>query len=195
VKIGWAAKAMDWDTELFLAINGLAGQWRWLDEFMRIVSRPATYWVSGFFALVYWYYRKGRQALVLTLVVLILIGIADLTAGRIKQLVARPRPCQVLTDVQRVTGCGRAFSFPSNHAVNSAAAATFFHMTYPKLAWVVWPITALIGFNRVYVGGHYATDVVGGWLMGAAGAWLLIRFLRGRGWINFSSSSPTKDDR
>ena len=174
---------MQWDIDLFYAINGLAGHWRSLDEVMRLMSRPGTYWIPGLFAAAYWFYKKGRQAVVLVVVLAALIGIADFTANRVKQLIARPRPCQALTGVQRVAGCGRAYAFPSNHAVNSAAAATFFQMIYPKVAWIVWPITALLGFNRVYVGGHYITDVIGGWFLGVIDAWLLLRFLRARGWL------------
>jgi undecaprenyl-diphosphatase len=174
---------MYWDVELFYAINGLAGHWLWLDYVMRLVSRPGTYFIPGFFALIYWYYKKGSQALVLSAVLAALIGVADLTANGLKYLVARPRPCMTLTNVTRVTGCGRAYGFPSSHAVNSGAAATFFQMLYPKSGVVILPITALLGFNRVYVGGHYPTDVAGGWLLGMIEGWIVVRFLRARGWL------------
>jgi membrane-associated phospholipid phosphatase len=39
----------------------------------------------------------------------------------------------------------------------------------------------LIGLSRVYVGGHWATDVVGGWLSG--GAWLLVLVAAHRWWV------------
>ncbi|MGH7852359.1 MAG: phosphatase PAP2 family protein [Candidatus Binatia bacterium] len=185
---------MHWDVDLFYSINGLAGHWPWLDEFMRLMSRPGTYFIPGLFALVYWYYKKGRQAVVLALVLAALIGLADVTGNGVKQLIARPRPCQVLTGVKKITGCGRAYGFPSNHAVNSAAAAMFFQLIYPKAGLVIWPIVALLGFNRVYVGGHYLTDVLGGWLFGVINAWLVVRFARSRRWIKFRQESCNKDD-
>ena len=184
---------MHWDVSLFYSINGLAGQWPWLDEFMRLISRPGTYYLPSLCALLFWYYKKRREAVVLALVLAALIGFADFTANGVKQLIARPRPCQVLTGVKKITGCGRAYSFPSNHAVNTAAAAMFFQLNYPQVAVALWPIVALLGFNRLYVGGHYGTDVVGGWLLGGANAWLDVRFARARRWIKFQQESSTKD--
>jgi undecaprenyl-diphosphatase len=180
---------MQWDTALFYSINGLAGYWPWLDEFMRLMSRPWTYLLPSLGALVYWYYKEGRQAVILALMLAALIGLADVTANSVKQLIARPRPCRVLTDVKKVVGCGRAYGFPSNHAVNTAATTMFFQWIYPKVALVLWPVVALLGFNRVYVGAHYASDVVGGWLLGVIAAWLVIRPLRAWRWLNFRQES------
>ncbi len=101
---------------------------------------------------------------------------------QLKELIQRPRPCLRLQGIHELLGCGVAFSFPSNHAVNTAAAAAFFQVLYPKSGWVGWPLTVAIGLSRVYVGVHYVTDVAGGWLLGAmiGGilAWLLRRWSR-----------------
>jgi len=65
-----------------------------------------------------------------------------------------------------MVGCGGSFSMPSNHAVNSSTAVAFLVVLYPSLGWVLWPLMALIGLSRVYVGAHYVTDVLVGWAIG-----------------------------
>jgi hypothetical protein len=55
---------LDWDTQLFLSINALAGNWAWLDHLMRALSRPANFYIPGFFALAYWYWKKRTEAVV-----------------------------------------------------------------------------------------------------------------------------------
>jgi Membrane-associated phospholipid phosphatase len=75
------------------------------------------------------------------------------------------------------------FSFPSGHSMNSLAF-------YGALAAIVWAIRGrragsiaatiagflvlLIGTSRIYLGYHYLTDVVGGFLAGAV--WLAIAY-------------------
>ncbi len=157
---------MEWDPTVFQAINGLAGQSALLDEVMVRLGRPGQLIVPILLAFGYWIWMHRRQALIGTPTLAVLIVLVDFIGAQLKHLTARPRPCQVLPHVHEVVGCGGTFSFPSNHALNTATAAAFFQVLYPATGWVSWPLVAVIGFSRVYVGGHYVTDVVGGWALG-----------------------------
>ena len=165
---------MDWDVNLLLAINGWAGRWLWLDDSFSAISRPAYVAVPAVLGFAYWFWKNRRQALVGAVVLGCLIGSADFLGMQLKRIVDRPRPCWALSEVYVARGCGRAPSFPSNHAVNSAAAATFFQLLFPATGWISWPLVGIIGLSRVFIGAHYPTDVFGGWILGGIVAWIFM---------------------
>jgi undecaprenyl-diphosphatase len=106
---------------------------------------------------------------------LVSIGASDLVAVRVvKPAVERSRPCHTLPSVRTPSGCGPGRSFPSAHAANTAAAAMIVGWAAPALSPLALALTVIVGISRVYLGAHYPSDVVGGWLIGAAIGALLI---------------------
>jgi undecaprenyl-diphosphatase len=106
----------------------------------------------------------------------------------LKLVFARARPA-VVPHLREVM----TLSFPSGHAMTSAAvylalgallmrvaerpATKFYCMAVAMLA------TILIGASRVYLGVHYPTDVLAGWLMGLSWAllcWMIERLIERR---------------
>lgn len=90
----------------------------------------------------------------------------------IKHIVRRPRP-NVLRLVEE-----DGYSFPSGHSMVSMAFygiiiyLVYKNVTNKYLKWTLITLLSLlilsIGFSRIYVGVHYFTDVVGGFLLGIA---------------------------
>lgn len=90
----------------------------------------------------------------------------------LKYIIRRPRP-NVLRLVEE-----SGYSFPSGHSmVSMAFYGIIIYLVYKNvnnkfLKWLLITLLSLlilfIGFSRIYVGVHYFTDVVGGFLLGLA---------------------------
>lgn len=173
---------MSIDESLFFAINGLAGSSSTVDQFFLLLGTRSTLYIPGALAIGYWLWAHRWEALLGGPVLAGGVGLTDFLGGQLKWLVERVRPCRALSQAINVEpgGCGGLFSFPSNHAANTAAIAAFLQVLYPKSGWVTWPVVVLIGFARVYVGAHYVTDVLGGWtlggIVGGGAAWALLQW-------------------
>jgi undecaprenyl-diphosphatase len=123
--------------------------------------------------LLFW--KGGKKGRIVALLLIPLIAISDqFSSTVIKNIVARPRPChtvngiKIIQDLRELVPCGSGFSFPSSHAVNSFAAATYLSHFYRKWSWAFYSYAIVIGFSRISVGVHYPSDVAGGAVIGSA---------------------------
>lgn len=105
--------------------------------------------------------------------------------GALKQLFQRPRP-----DVVPHLREAMSLSFPSGHALTSAVVyltlgALSMHIARRRLTKLycmamAMLATVLVGMSRIYIGVHYPTDVLAGWLIGLSWAllcWMIERSL------------------
>jgi membrane-associated phospholipid phosphatase len=117
-------------------------------------------------------------------------GVTGLLVGdALKLLVARARPSAELVWVYDLS---EGYSFPSTTALLSVVLLGMIcYLAGRERPWrpfvvvvlCVWPLLVLAsGISRIYVGEHWATDVLGGWLFG--GAWLLILIAIHRWWTS-----------
>lgn len=110
------------------------------------------------------------------------VGAGTLLSNILKFGYARPRPDLVPHGSYTFTG-----SFPSGHSMMSALVYLAVGMMLAKAQRSLAPkifflgisviLTVLIGISRVYLGVHWPSDVLAGWLAGgtcAAGFWLAI---------------------
>ncbi|SCE89003.1 undecaprenyl-diphosphatase [Micromonospora coriariae] len=119
--------------------------------------------------VVIWLLRRGARRLALWVTTTMVVG--GLIGPLLKLLVGRDRP-DLLDPVARAAG----YAFPSGHALNATLAAGVLLVVVLPYAgrwrvalWVTAVlVAALTGLSRVALGVHWASDVLGGWLLGAA---------------------------
>lgn len=114
-------------------------------------------------------FKKHKREAFLMLFIFVMAIVLNTS---IKQLTARPRPQYFPLVIEN------DFSFPSGHSMTSfvyyATISYFiFHFTHKKRFSLIISascilLIALIGFSRVYLGVHYPSDVIGGYLGGLA---------------------------
>jgi undecaprenyl-diphosphatase len=118
--------------------------------------------------------REEKKVIVPFAVAAAAVLAAYLLTGALKQLIHRPRPCDVLEGINLLVGCPESFAMPSGHASGTFAFAVplyFFVRSGARHALLAG--AALISASRVYVGVHYPSDVLAGAALGSAVAAVL----------------------
>jgi undecaprenyl-diphosphatase len=128
--------------------------------------------ITSIIVLAFYYFNKKGEAVFFGINIICVWLLNEL----LKQIFRRPRP----QGIQLIKAAD--FSFPSGHAMISMASVLlliYFVIRFIKnkklaylLSIILFIYALLIGISRIYLGVHYLSDVLVGWLI--AGIWVFI---------------------
>lgn len=174
---------------------------KWVEEIMRDVTALGGVGILAFmtFCVLVYLLMDGYKKAALVLLVGIATGM--LVSFSLKYGFTRPRPDLVPHGSFVYTS-----SFPSGHAMMSALvyfslAGLLSHLQFRRRVhtyffFLAFILTISIGISRVYLGVHWPTDVLAGWLVGSGWALLtyfVARYLKSIGWLT-SKQPILRDD-
>jgi undecaprenyl-diphosphatase len=177
-----AGGTAEFDKELLLSLRDdgdLANPLgpRWLEEMVRDVSALGSTFVLTLAVVVVagflWIVDAPAKAAFLV----VAVSLGSLLNRVLKLIIARPRP----DIVEHATYVSNE-SFPSGHTANSAIVYLVLGMMLARVEdsfaakvfvfGVCTLLTVMIGLSRVYLGVHWPTDVLAGWILG--GSWAVL---------------------
>lgn len=132
------------------------GGWFWILCAVVLLAVPKT--------------RKTGYAAVLSLIFGVIV-----TNLLLKNIVARPRPFAEIEALIPLIAKPTDFSFPSGHTTASfAVALVMLRMLPKKIGIPAVVLAALVAFSRLYLGVHYPTDVLAGFVVALVGSSLAV---------------------
>lgn len=155
------------DTTVRMAVHGVAAPiWTELARALSLLGSTLVTAILGTVLTAWLVWKNQRHHAIILAATL--LGAAALD-GTLKLAFRRPRP-QPFFD----TPLPASYSFPSGHALFAVCMyltiAWILAAEYPRARWATWTVALLlilgIGLSRIYLGVHYPTDVLGGYLAG-----------------------------
>ena len=119
------------------------------------------------------YLGDGRTMLGVSLLLMAYGGDTHRDTGRLTDLHFHQHRCIIVWGMKEIIGRKRPLdevvgnpAFPSGHTAYAFAGATLLGNRYPKLRIPLYIGAGLVGVTRIYLGRHYASDVIAGAAVG-----------------------------
>ncbi|HRK21337.1 MAG TPA: phosphatase PAP2 family protein [Fimbriimonadaceae bacterium] len=169
------------DEAVFRWINGWPDS---LTPFFWFLSEATKQdWVRGFLAaMIVGMLIAGPKTRRAAIYALLAWALANGFTEALKTGIAFERPCVALADVNLRVGKLTTYGTASSHAANMAAVAFAFTAGLGNWGWIWIPIAFLVGLSRIYVGVHFPSQVLLGWICGAFAGLVVVQMHRS--WVD-----------
>ncbi len=137
----------------------------WLDWLMpkiTFLGEAGLIWIV--LALLFlWMKPRRKCGLKMTVSLVICLVLALLI---LKNVIARPRPCWINTEMEMLVKVPKDYSFPSGHTLSGVASALIIFKADRLIGIPALILAAVIAFSRLYLYVHFPTDVIAGAVLG-----------------------------
>ena len=165
---------MEWEANLIEWLQAHFGGLGWLVKLLAFFGSEMGLLLVVLAVMFCWKKEVGQK-------LALIVASLNLWLAMIKSLVLRPRPYMeypdrvqaqalVKSDASAMDAAAQGYSFPSMHSASVPAL----YFTLAKETGKKWlriaaaVLTILVGISRSVAGMHYPTDVLAGWILGAA---------------------------
>ena len=144
------------DNKIFRIINQLAGRYSVLDMLMILVSNKVRY-LFAFVLMLMWF--RGDSQRKVTRYALISAAFTLFINTLIKCFYFKPRPF-MKRRVGILIPSKMNSAFLSKHTLLTTAVSTSIFLHERVIGAVMWGLSLLTGFSRIWVGHHYPSDII-----------------------------------
>lgn len=163
-------RVLDWGVDVVLWFQQASPQFDAFFAFFTFLGDEEFYLLA--LPLIYW--SINRAVGVRLMVVFLLSGLVNQVS---KHLAGQPRPFQYDPRVEEIV-VADGFGLPSGHT-QSAVVVWGYLASVARKKWV-WAVAGalmvLTPLSRIYLGVHFPTDVLGGYVLGVAILWIWLRY-------------------
>jgi len=164
------------DQKVFYWFNSFLERNDIFDFIVKVIAVYAIYLIPILFILFWFLQRREKTQKFLLELFFVLVVSWQVIARAIGMIINRPRP-DMFTGAKEILFHPPTYSFPSDHALFLACVTVYLYLSgYKKIANYSLIAMITIPIARVIIGFHFPGDILAGWIMGGALAYIFFLF-------------------